>query len=352
MNNSRKLYFSALENTISNNIHASQVYPIINRTSNMKGLFLNPFFEVSRSRIGLISFKKKLDSKFKIFRLPIATYFIFSPWYFFPIIFIILSIYLFFHFLFNRYDIVHCRHFLAGLVAIPIAKIFSIKVLTDIRGCYTDEGVLIGRWKNNSFSYKFYKKLEKFVYKFSDNVCGISPSMCDYIKSISPLTNPIYIPAIVDTERIFFNENLRSEARRALKLSKDDLCFIYIGSISPWNSIDALIDQLKLTVHKLGAKDEKIYFIFLSNDSKHFKTLEKLPYKILTKSVLPSEINFYLNAADYGLLPGKKIITESDKNVFKVMISSKAEEYLCCGLQVISNEGIEYFKNKKFSSFF
>ena len=28
------------------------------------------------------------------------------------------------------------------------------------------------------------------------------------------------------------------------------------------------------------------------------------------------------------------------------MISSKAEEYLCCGLTVISNKGIKYFQNK------
>ena len=74
--------------------------------------------------------------------------------------------------------------------------------------------------------------------------------------------------------------------------------------------------------------------------------LYKLPYRIFARSVRPSEVNYYLNAADYGLLPGKKIISDSDKNVFGVMISSKAEEYLCCGLKVLSNEGIEYFQDK------
>ena len=75
--------------------------------------------------------------------------------------------------------------------------------------------------------------------------------------------------------------------------------------------------------------------------------MDELPYRILTRSE-SSEVNYYLNAADYGLLPGK-ITSDSAKNVFSVMISSKAEEYLCCGLKVISNRGIKYFQNKNLS---
>lgn len=258
----------------------------------------------------------------------------------------ILSIYLFIHCLFNRYDIMHCRHTLSGLIAIPIAKIFRIKVISDIRGCYTDEAVLLGRWKVGSLSFRFYKKIEKFVYKYSDAVTGISPDMCHYIKSISPSSEPVYIPAVVDTKRIFFDEKVRLDARSELNLSEDDICFIYVGSIGAWNSVESLIKQLKTTVKKIGIEDEKVHLIVLSKDSKMIKVLDKLPYRIFACSVKPSEVNYYLNAADYGLLPGKEIISDSDKNVFGVMISSKAEEYLCCGLKVITNKGIKYFQNK------
>jgi hypothetical protein len=82
-NSLRKLYFCAMENTIDNKIHASQVYPVIKKTPNMKGLFLNPFFEVSRSRIGLIKLDKKCDSNIKISRIPLATYFFFLHGIFF-----------------------------------------------------------------------------------------------------------------------------------------------------------------------------------------------------------------------------------------------------------------------------
>ena len=345
-NNLKKLYFCAMENTIANNIHENQVYPIIKRTPNMTGLFLNPFLEISRSRIGPIYIDQKHDSMIQIFRLPIATYFFFSSWYIFPIIFFILSIYLFAHCLLNRYDIIHCRHTLSGLIAIPIAKIFNIKVISDIRGCYTDEGVMLGRWKQGSLSYKFYKKIEKFVYKYSDAVSGISPVMCRYIKSISASTEPFYIPAVVDTERIFFDQKVRVKARNELNLSEDDICFIYVGSIGAWNSIDSLVNQLRSTIDKIGVNDKNVHLTVLSKDSKLVNRLYKLPYRIFARSVRPSEVNYYLNAADYGLLPGKKIISDSDKNVFGVMISSKAEEYLCCGLKVLSNEGIEYFQDK------
>ena len=235
VNSAKKLYFCAMENTIANNIHASQVYPIIKRTPNMRGLFLNRVLKYLNVLAQYID--QKHDSKIQIFRLPIATYFFFSSWYIFPIIFFILSIYLFAHCLLNRYDIMHCRHTLSGLIAIPIAKIFNIKVISDIRGCYTDEGVMLGRWKQGSLSYKFYKKIEKFVYKYSDAVSGISPVMCRYIKSISASTEPFYIPAVVDTERIFFDQKVRVKARNELNLSEDDICFSYVGSIGAWNSI-------------------------------------------------------------------------------------------------------------------
>ncbi len=346
INNAKKLYFCVMENTIANNIHASQVYPVIKRTPNMRGLFLNPFLEISRSRIGPIYIDQKYDSNIQIFRLPLATYFFFSSWLLFPIIFTILSICLFTHCLFNRYKILHCRHTLSGLIAIPIAKIFRIKVISDIRGCYTDEGVLLDRWKEESLSFRFYKKIEKFVYKHSDVVTGISPEMCHYIKSISPSSKPVYIPAVVDTKRIFFDERVRFEARSELNLSEDDISFIYVGSIGAWNSVDSLINQLKITVNKIGIENKKVHLIVLTKDLKFIKVLDKLPYRIFARSVKPSEVNYYLNAADYGLLPGKEIISKSDRNVFGVMISSKAEEYLCCGLTVISNKGIKYFQNK------
>ncbi len=338
-----------MENTIANNIHASQVYPLIKRTPNMRGLILNPCFEISRSRIGPIYFDQKFTSNIQISRLPLATYFFFSSWFIFPIIFIVLSTYLFIHCFFNRYDIIHCRQTLSGLVAIPIAKIFRIKVITDIRGCYTDEGVLLGRWKSKSLSYRFYKKIEKIVYKYSDAVTGISPAMCNYIKTISPSSEPVYIPAVVDSKRIFFDKKIRSQARNELNLSEDDTCFIYVGSIGAWNSVDSLIHQLKKTVKKIDIDDKKVHLIVLSKDLKLVQVLDKLPHRILARSADPSEVNYYLNAADYGLLPGKEIISDSDKNVFGVMISSKAEEYLCCGLKVVSNKGIKYFQNKNLS---
>ena len=68
-----------------------------------------------------------------------------------------------------------------------------MKVITEIRGCYTDEGVLLGRWKSKVCHLGFYKKkIEKIVYKYSDAVTGISPVMCHYIKTISPSSKPVY----------------------------------------------------------------------------------------------------------------------------------------------------------------
>ena len=110
----------------------------------------------------------------------------------------------------------HCRHTL-WMIAIPIAKIFNESCFR-YWGCYADESSFRSL-EIRKLSFRLYKKIEKFVYKYSDSVTGISPVMCHYIKSISPSSKPVYIPAVVDTNRIFFDK-VRSEARNDLIYQK------------------------------------------------------------------------------------------------------------------------------------
>ena len=113
----------------------------------MRGLFLNPSFEISDHVLAQYILIKNLIQIFKylVYHLQLISFFFLV---YVSDNFMILSTYLFIHCLFNRYDIMHCRHTLSGLIAIPIAKIFNMKVISDIRGCYADEGVLLGRWKS------------------------------------------------------------------------------------------------------------------------------------------------------------------------------------------------------------
>ena len=53
------LYLTVMENTFHNNIHKSQIYPILSTVPNIHGLFVNPIIEASRSRIGVIKKRKK-----------------------------------------------------------------------------------------------------------------------------------------------------------------------------------------------------------------------------------------------------------------------------------------------------
>ena len=71
-----------MENTIANNIHQPGL-PVNQKTPNMRGLILNPCFEISRSRIGPIYFDQKFTSNIQISRLPLATYFFFLRGLFF-----------------------------------------------------------------------------------------------------------------------------------------------------------------------------------------------------------------------------------------------------------------------------
>lgn len=344
------LYFCALENTVNNNIHSNQVYPVIENTENMCGLFLNPFFEISRSKIGIIKMKKNI-SKSHVHFIPFPTFLFFCPWFIFPILFFYCFIYLFIFCLIKNIKIVHARNTLSAIVAVSVSKILNIKVLSDIRGVYPDEGVLLGRWKLDSLSYKFFKYLESYVFRGTHKICGISPELCSYIYKYSSEIHPRFVPAIVDSKFIYFDKDLYKKTRSVLKIKDDEYCFIYVGSIGAWNKVSELNSQVKYLCKKNKIVESKAHLLILTNAKQEIIRKElQLNCNLIIKSVEPHRVNDFLNAADYGLLPGKKIVNKADLIVFGVMISSKAQEYMVTGLNVIANPKIKFFSSNEFKN--
>lgn len=94
-----------------------------------------------------------------------------------------------------------------------------------------------------------------------------------------------------------------------------------------------------------NVKKESLSIIILSkNTAGLVEDLTKLAGKVICEIVAPTEVNKFLNAADFGLLPGLQITNKAEENVLRTMISSKAEEYLVCGLGVLTHPAIKFFE--------
>jgi len=281
--------------------------------------------------------------------LPFPTYFFFSQWFVLPLI-IIWSIFPIIYFcLRKKITIIHARNLNSGICAVLVSKILRVKVVFDVRGIHADEGVLIGRWKHKSFNYRVHKFLESWVLRSARSVLCISPNLCRYVTEIAPNVAPEFVPAMVDTRAINYSPELRAQARVQLNIGADDLCLIYTGTLGAWHHIEKLREQVVSFIERF--QDKTIVLVILSKAERH-KVLQQLNLssRVLIKEVPVDQVNLYLNAADIGLLPAREIESNSHRLVFNVMISSKAEEYLCAGMGVCADHSITYFTNNNYAT--
>lgn len=330
------LYLCVMENTENNNIHNNQIFPLI---KNMKTLFISPLFIVSRSKIGLNRNKFPNLSVDEV-KIPLFSYnFLMHP-FLFPF-FLMLSVpILLFYIKKNEINTIHCRNLLSSVLAVTIKKYFynNINVISDFRGHYPEEGVILNRWKHNSTSFRFWKWLEKKSLIHSTSCTFISNSMKSYYNEIFPRDDYFFAPAIVDTKYFYFCPELRNEIRNKYRITDDEIVYIYTGSYGQWHDLGVFYSMLEAHIKEYSIESYRV-FILSGQKSEQYSEYEDM-HSTLTIKVAPHEVNKYLCGADVGVLPGTQKTSISYDLLYKTMVSSKVEEYFCTGLQVLSNPRI------------
>jgi glycosyltransferase involved in cell wall biosynthesis len=138
----------------------------------------------------------------------------------------------------------HCRSYIAALVAVGIKKKQGIPFLFDMRGLWADERVDGGQWnlKNPLFNfiYKYFKKKEKQFITQSNAIISLTHAGKQELLSWNtgiPEQKITVIPCCAD--ELLFNENniteeQKNKLRLELGLQKTDTVLIYLGSIGTW----------------------------------------------------------------------------------------------------------------------
>jgi len=74
----------------------------------------------------------------------------------------------------NKYDLVHCRSYIAAGIGLELKKKTGVKFLFDMRGFWADEKADGGNWSKTHFFWKrvydYYKKLEKKLISGADHI--------------------------------------------------------------------------------------------------------------------------------------------------------------------------------------
>lgn len=314
------MIFYVTYNDLPSGIFSSQVIDVVK--------FLNSDLKGNVKLISFISLRNYFSNRKKI-KVELPDAFIlpmfpgFHRWrYNIILLFIVSCIY--------RPDCVIGRSVLATHLGFFLRKVHCVKkVIYDGRGAIEREWKEYNVITNHSLLASIHN-LEKLAVLKSDYRIAVSLALVHFWKENFNYNKHDHVIIPCTINKIFENVAITAQSiqisRNQIGVNKNDVLFVYSGSVAGWQSFDLLYNFMK----PILKKDLRIKLLFLSEeDSNIVKLKEEFRGQIICKKVNPKEVTNYLVGADYGLL----IREETTTNL--VASPVKFAEYLACGLQVI-----------------
>lgn len=134
----------------------------------------------------------------------------------------------------RRFDIVHARTFVGGLIGMVLAPMIGARFIYHNEGFYPDEQVDGGVWQENSLPHRLARSLEAKMYARADGIIAMSHRGKRQIEAMEEVarrqTPVIVVPSCVDLE-LFRRKQSRSRRDPAKAPSDGGLRLVYSGSV-------------------------------------------------------------------------------------------------------------------------
>ncbi len=128
----------------------------------------------------------------------------------------------------KKYDILHARTFIGGLIGVAVAPLIGAKFVYHNEGFYPDEQVDGGIWAEGSQTHRIAKRLEGLMYRRADGIIALShraKAILEKSPDVASRQTPvIFVPSCVDLERFHLPQTSPEFNGREIKL-------VYIGSV-------------------------------------------------------------------------------------------------------------------------
>ncbi|MDT4952886.1 MAG: hypothetical protein QOJ02_1024 [Acidobacteriota bacterium] len=238
----------------------------------------------------------------------------------------------------NEVEMVHARCGIPTTIALPLNKLFGVKLIADVRGLVADEYAESGHWRTKSIAYRLFKMLERRALAASNGVVTLTEAIWPILKEWDVLRGRNVphevVPCCADLEK--FRVDLSSRLGRRAELNvQDKFLVVYSGSIGSWYLTDQMADLFKTL---LEMRPDAHFLWLTPGDHNSIKALMRergvTTTQYTVRSVQSAEVPSYLSASDVGIAfyrPGFSKLATSPV---------KVAEYLACGLPVIINAGI------------
>lgn len=209
----------------------------------------------------------------------------------------------------------------------------NFKLILDADGLPIEERIDFAGLKKESFQYKLMKSAETKMLQSADAVITRSQKAIDiHTAHIGQSYRTKFSVVFNGRDKNVFDYQLtlREKVRQKLGL-KDELLFVYAGSLGPQYCLTEMLEIFQAYAEKREAK-----FLILTGNTEFAE--ENIPSElkphVILKSVPAEKVSFYLNGGDVAF--GLRKPTFSMQGVAPI----KLGEYLLCGLPVIASKGI------------
>jgi hypothetical protein len=138
------------------------------------------------------------------------------------------------------------------------------------------------------------------------------------------------IPCLAPDSEFFFDSALRTRVRADLGIADNESVYVYSGSLVAYQRFDETVATFRAAL----AAGQKAQLVVLTPEVDRARRIcvDLPPQSVICRSVPHTEVNGYLNAADFGML----LRDSTPVNI--VAFPTKFAEYAMTGLQVIMKE--------------
>jgi glycosyltransferase involved in cell wall biosynthesis len=242
----------------------------------------------------------------------------------------------------NKFDIVHCRSYVAAEIGLELKKKSGVKFLFDMRGFWADEKVDNGQWdlRKPHFKkiYQHYKKKEKDFLLNADGIISLTEAGKNYLLSKPDFQHLSInvIPCCADLEHFNFsriNQSNSEALRSQLGIAEDAKVITYLGSVGGWYMTKEMFTFFKLLLDK----DTSYFMLVLTKDDANKVKNEAHSFGIPENRLLVTYSNrndlpLYLSLSFFSIF--------FIRNSFSKMASSptKHAELMGMGIPVVCND--------------
>lgn len=242
----------------------------------------------------------------------------------------------------KKFDMVHCRSYIAANVGLYLKKKFGTKFFFDMRGFWADEKK-DGSWNmaNPVFNrvYKYYKRKEAEYLQHADYIIVLTQAGKKEMNTWSVFNPSVpveVIPCCADMEHFSLtSQEQKRQSREKLGIAPDCLVLSYLGSIGTWY----MLDEMLIFFKKVKAFYPAAKFLLVTHSPGEVivqrmaeMNLEKEDF-IITQAAR-KEVPSLLKASDLNISFIRPVYSKISSS------PTKLGEVLAMGIPVIVNSGV------------